>query len=266
MKQTIEADNLQPSSRPGALTIDLSGKNVLVTGGSRGIGRAIAICLAGCGANVAIVYRRADRESSEVVQTIESMGCKALSIKCDAAVHEEAAAAVAQVITCFGSLDILVNNVAISNNVPFLSITPEVWNRAVSVNVNSLYNFSWPALHHMMEKRYGRILNVGSICGVRPIAAVPVHYAATKGAMHAFTFTLAKEMARYNILINSIAPGLVETNFAMGLPEPRLRDFEKFCPMKRVGSPEEIANLAAFMVSDLNTYMTGETVVVGGGL
>jgi NAD(P)-dependent dehydrogenase (short-subunit alcohol dehydrogenase family) len=118
----------------------------------------------------------------------------------------------------------------------------------------------------MKDRRYGRILNVGSICGVRPIAAVPVHYATTKAATHAFTFTLAKEMARYGILINSVAPGLIETDLANGLPEVRKKDFERFCPMGRIGQPDEVARLVAFLVSDLNSYITGETVVIGGGL
>nr|HPG60038.1 SDR family oxidoreductase [Candidatus Wallbacteria bacterium] len=133
-------------------------------------------------------------------------------------------------------------------------------------NVNSVYNFTHPVIHHMKDRRSGRILNIGSICGIRPIAAVPVHYASTKGAVNAFTFTLAREVARYNILVNSIAPGLVETDFAAGLPDVRMKDFEKFCPLARPGKPSEIANFALFIVSDLNTYMTGETVIISGGL
>jgi len=118
----------------------------------------------------------------------------------------------------------------------------------------------------MKEHKYGKILNIGSVCGVKPIAAVPVHYAMTKAAMNAFTYTLVKEVARYNISVNRLAPGLIETDFASGLPEIRIKDFEKFRPAGRIGPAEEVARVAVFMLSDLNTYMTGETVMVSGGL
>lgn len=253
-------------NNPGAMTVSLEGKKALVTGGSRGIGRAIALQLAACGADVCIVFRKSEKEAAEVVDAISDMGRKSLSLQCDASVASEAEKAVKNCLHELGEIHILVNNVAISDNVPFLGLDSETWNRAVTVNINSLFNFSHPVLHHMKDRRSGHILNVGSICGVRPIAAVPVHYSATKGAMNAFTFTLAKEMARYNILVNSIAPGLIETDFAAGLPEIRKKDFERFCPLRRMGTPAEIARLAVFLVSDLNSYMTGETVIVGGGL
>jgi 3-oxoacyl-[acyl-carrier protein] reductase len=118
----------------------------------------------------------------------------------------------------------------------------------------------------MKEKKAGKILNIGSLCGVRPVAAVPVHYAMTKGAMNAFTFTLAREVGRYNIQVNSLAPGLIDTDFAEGLPRVRQNDFARFCPLKRTGTPQEVAKTAAFIVSDQNTYMTGETILLTGGL
>jgi 3-oxoacyl-[acyl-carrier protein] reductase len=248
------------------IIITLAAKSALVTGGSRGIGRAIALIFARAGADVAIIYKNSDAEAESAVKEIEDFGVKALKIKCDAADCVQAKAAVDEVIDKFGKLDILVNNVAFTQNTPFLALESDSWEKAVSVNINSIYNFTHPALHHMKDRRGGRILNIGSICGVRPIAAVPVHYAATKGAVNAFTFTLAREVARYNILVNSIAPGLIETDFAAGLPEVRMKDFEKFCPLARPGKPSEIANVALFMVSGLNTYMTGETVIISGGL
>lgn len=248
------------------IILTLSGKTALVTGGSRGIGRAIAVKFARAGADVAIIYKNSDAEAESAVKEIEAFGVRALKIKCDAACSAPAKAAVAEVIDKLGKLDILVNNVAFTQNIPFLALESDSWEKALSVNINSIYNFTHPALHHMKDRRSGRILNIGSICGVRPIAAVPVHYAATKGAVNSFTFTLAREVARYNILVNSIAPGLIETDFAAGLPEIRMKDFEKFCPLARPGKPSEIANVALFMVSDLNTYMTGETVIISGGL
>jgi len=246
--------------------IDLRKKTALITGGSRGIGRSIAIELARCGADVAIVYKKSDGDADSVIETIEAAGVKALKIKCDASSTAQSLKAVEKVLEGLGGVDILVNNVAVSDNMPFLALEAEIWHKAVSVNIDSLYNFTYPVLHHMKDKKYGKILNVGSLCGVRPMAAVPVHYAMTKAAMNAFTYTLAKEVARYNIFVNSIAPGLIETDFASGLPEIRKKDFEKFCPIGRMGTPDEIAKFAAFIVSDLNSYMTGETVVISGGL
>jgi 3-oxoacyl-[acyl-carrier protein] reductase len=257
---------MKPERKPNSIPITLAGKTAVVTGGSRGIGRAIALKFAEAGADVCVIYKNSDPDARSVVQEIEAYGVRALAIKCDASSAEQSAHAVEKIIGKFEKIDILVNNVAITENTPFLALESESWQKAVSVNINSFYNFTHPVVHHMKDRRYGRILNIGSICGIRPIAAVPVHYATTKGAVNAFTFTLAREVARYNILVNSIAPGLIETDFAAGLPEVRMKDFEKFCPLARPGQPSEIANFAVFMVSDLNTYMTGETVIISGGL
>lgn len=252
----------------------LKNKKVLITGGSRGIGRAIALEFAKKGARVCIVYKNSDKNARQVIEQIieinksnENMSQNTpIMIKCDAADPDQSAAAVQKCISEFKKIDILVNNVAVSENTPFLALSRESWQKAVEVNINSLYNFSFPALHHMKDHGSGKILNIGSLCGVRTVAAVPVHYAMTKGAMNAFTFTLAREVGRYNIQVNSLAPGLVETDFAKGLPKVRQDDFNKFCPMKRTATPEEIAKTAAFIVSDDNSYMTGETVLLTGGL
>lgn len=248
------------------LAISLAGRAALVTGGSRGIGRAIALRFAALGADVAFVYRERAEEAESALDAIRAAGVRGEAIRADAADADACRAAVEAALAALGRIDILVNNVAVSDNAPFLALEPEAWERSVAVNLHTLYRFTHPLLHHMRERGYGRVLNVGSVCGVRPIAAVPVHYATAKGAMEAFTYTLAREVARYGITVNSIAPGLVETDLAAGLPPERVRDFERFCPLGRAGTPDEIANTAAFLVSDLNSYMTGETVIVSGGL
>jgi 3-oxoacyl-[acyl-carrier protein] reductase len=248
------------------LNLSLAGKVALVTGASRGIGRAIALRFAKAGADVAIIYRKSEKEAQQTLAEIKKMGVRAGCWKCDAADQAESFETVQAVLETFGQIHILVNNVAISDNIPFFSLEPDQWKRAMDVNINSLYNFSWPVLHHMREEKRGKVLNINSVCGVRTIAAVPVHYATTKGAMTAFTWTLAREVARYGISINGLAPGLVKTEFAAGLPAGRIRDFERFCPAGRIGNPEEIADFATWLVSDFNSYMTGETVVVSGGL
>lgn len=246
--------------------LSLQGRTAIVTGGSRGIGRAIAMRLAAAGAHVTIVYRNSREDAEAAVATIAAAGGSALALAGDAADGAAARGIIEQTVTATGRLDILVNNAAISDNTPFLALEEEQWERAVAVNIGGLYHFTRPALEVMREARYGRVLNIGSVCGVRPIAAVPVHYAMTKGAMQAFTWTLAREVARYGVTVNSIAPGLIETEFAAGLPIDRIRDFERFCPMGRPGTVDEVADLALFMVSERNAYMTGETVVVSGGL
>ncbi len=248
------------------LEISLKGKIAIITGASRGIGQAIALRYASLGAKIALVYRSSKEEAENTIKKIKEMGSDGIAIQCDASDTAASNEAVARTIKHFGDLHILVNNVAISHNIPFLALEEEMWKDTVSVNINSMYNFSRASLLHMRGNRYGRVLNIGSVCGVRPIAAVPVHYATTKGAMNAFTYSLAKEMARYNILVNSIAPGLVETDLATGLPDNRIKDFEKFCPLGRIGTTAEIADFTAFLVSDINSYMTGETVIVSGGL
>ncbi|HOT76669.1 MAG TPA: SDR family NAD(P)-dependent oxidoreductase, partial [Candidatus Wallbacteria bacterium] len=169
-----------------AITITLKGKSAIVTGASRGIGRAIAVKFAEAGADVCVVYKNSDAEADSAVREIEAFGVKGLKIKCDAADSVQAKAAVEEAINKFGKVDILVNNAAVTDNLPFLALEAGEWQKAVDVNVNSVYNFTHPVIHHMKDRRSGRILNIGSICGIRPIAAVPVHYASTKGAINAF--------------------------------------------------------------------------------
>lgn len=249
------------------MELSLQGKTALITGGTRGIGRSIALTFAQAGASLLINYSRNDKAARETQAELEAVGGKVVLVKGDAADVAFGETLVKKGIEAFGRLDILVNNAAVSHNTPFLMLEPEEWTEAVSVNVNALYAITHPTLKHMIHRKIkGRILNLTSVCGVRPVAAVPVHYAATKAAIVGFTYTLAKEMGRYGITVNGIAPGLIETAFSLNLPETRKEDFKRFCPLGRVGKPEEVANLALFMVSDLNGYMTGETVVVSGGL
>ena len=249
------------------MEISLKGKRVIITGGTRGIGRAIALKLAESGASLVINYHRNEEAAEETAAAIAKVGQAPVLVRGNASEAKFGRELLAKAIEAFGGVDILVNNAGVSHNTPFLLLEEEEWNDAVNVNINALFAVTQPVLRHMIDKRIkGRVLNITSVCGVRPVAAVPVHYAATKAAIVGFTYTLAKEVGRYNILVNGIAPGLIETAFARNLPETRHEDFKKFCPLRRIGNPEEVANLATFMVSDLNSYMTGETVVVSGGL
>ena len=249
------------------MDIRLDGKRALITGGTRGIGRAIAAAFAEAGAELIINFAHDDEAAAETCAQLEQFGRKPLLVRGDAASVEFGRELAATAREHLGGLDILVNNAGVSHNTPFLALEPEEWHQAVHVNVNSLFAVTQPILNDMIKaKTAGRILNITSLCGVRPVAAVPVHYAATKAAMHGFTYTLAKEVGRYGITVNAIAPGLIETRFSVNLPLPRQKDFERFCPLGRIGKADEVAALAVFLVSEHNTYMTGETVVIGGGL
>ncbi|MFZ2960173.1 MAG: 3-oxoacyl-ACP reductase family protein [Candidatus Ozemobacteraceae bacterium] len=249
------------------MDVKLEGKKVLITGGTRGIGRAIALAFAEAGADLVINYSSNQDAAAETVSQISKSGHFVKLIKGDASDPEFGSVLVQQAIEALGHIDILVNNAAISHNTPFLMLEPDEWKRTMDINVNALYSITHPVLKHMVAKKIaGRVLNITSLCGVRPVAAVPVHYATSKAAITGFTYTLAKEVGRYGITVNAIAPGLIETAFSVNLPEIRKDDFKKFCPLGRIGDPREVANLAVFLVSDLNTYMTGETVVVSGGL
>ncbi len=249
------------------MDLRLDGKRVIITGGTRGIGRAIACTFAKVGARLVVNYHQNDAAADETLAELQSLGCDPLLIKGNAADIEFGRILVDRAVETMGGVDILVNNAAVSHNTPFLMLEADEWINAVNINVNALFAVTQPVLKQMIKQRIqGSILNLTSVCGVRPVAAVPVHYATTKAAIHGFTYTLAKEVGRYGIRINGIAPGLIETAFAANLPEERRDDFRKFCPMQRIGKPEEVANLALFMVSEFNSYMTGETVVVSGGL
>lgn len=249
------------------MDIRLDGKKLFITGGTRGIGRAIALACAASGADIAVNYSANDKAARETAAALREHGHQVHLLKGDASVPETAAKLVEDAIGALGGIDILVNNAGISHNTPFLMLEWEEWERAVSVNVHSLFTITRPVLRHMIARKAGgKVLNVTSLCGIRPMAAVPVHYATTKAAISGFTWTLAKEVGRYGITVNAIAPGLIETAFSVNLPDIRKRDFERFCPLGRIGTPEEVASLALFLVSDANSYMTGETVVTSGGL
>lgn len=249
------------------MEVRLDGKKALITGGTRGIGRAIALAFADAGADLMINYCSDEEAANETRVAIEKLGRSVILEKGDAGDPGFGAKLVKKAISTLGRIDILVNNAAVSHNTPFMMLEPEEWNSAVNVNINALYAVTHPTLRHMISKKLqGRILNLTSVCGVRPVAAVPVHYAMTKAAIVGFTHTLAKEIGRYGITVNAIAPGLIETAFSINLPPERKEDFKKFCPLGRIGTPEEVAHLAVFMASDLNSYMTGETVVTSGGL
>ena len=240
----------------------LAGKTALITGGSRGLGRALAVTFAAQGARVAFTYAR-DDEGAEATREAADGEVRAFRVSVlDVAATE---AMIAEVERAWGGIDVLVNNAGISQNMPLALMEEEDWDRVMDVNVKGTFLTSKAVLRGMIRRRRGVVLNIGSLVGVRMIEA-PIHYCASKAAVKGLSEALAKEVARYGIRVLCLAPGLLEEGVGRNLPEYRLADYLKHCSLGRLGGLDEVARFAAFLVSDANSYMSGETVVIDGGL
>lgn len=242
----------------------LDGKKAFVSGGTRGIGRAICEVFAREGADVAFNYHSNDEAAQEVIAAIEAQGCKALAFKVGVTDKHAIKHMVDEVIEKFGNIDILVNNAAINKADSFVTTTEKSWHSIVDTNVNGLYYMTKPFYKHMLKQRSGNILNISSIGGIRALPT-SVHYATTKAAVIGFTKCLARESSQFNVSVNCISAGIFDTELGQSLPERFRHMYQSWCMKGRMGRPEELAEMAAFMVSDRNSYMTGEVVTVDGG-
>jgi 3-oxoacyl-[acyl-carrier protein] reductase len=247
------------------VTAELTGKVALVTGGSRGIGRAIALALAGAGADVAITYRSAESEAASAVAAIEAAGRKAKSFKSDAADFAGSAGVVDAVTAAFSRLDILVNNAGITKDGLLMRMSESDWDAVIATNLKSVFNFSKAAVRPMMGQRSGKIINVSSIAGVIGNPG-QTNYAASKAGMIGFTKSLARELGSRNIQVNAIAPGFIDTDMTASLTPEQKQKLEQNIPLKRTGKPEEIAGVARFLASPASDYMTGQVLCVDGGM
>lgn len=245
--------------------IDLTGKNAVVTGSSRGIGKAIALKIAECGANVAVVYAGNAEKAAETVAEIESRGVKAKSYSCDVSDFESAKALVGEVIEDFGGIDILVNNAGIIKDGLVLSMKEEDFDKVISVNLKGTFNMIKNTYQHFMKKRKGRIVNISSIVGINGNAG-QANYASAKAGIIGLTKSVAKELAARNVTVNAVAPGFIETDMTASMPEKAREAAFSAIPMKRAGQGEDIANAVAFLVSDEASYITGEVLKVDGGM
>lgn len=243
----------------------LQDKVALVTGGSRGIGRAIVLALADAGCHVAFTYKSAGSAAEEVVNEVRAKGRKALALQSDAKSFPEATRAVENVIQEFSRLDILVNNAGITKDALLLRMTEQDWDEVIETNLKSAFNFSKAVVKQMMSQREGRIINISSVAGVIGNAG-QTNYAAAKAGMLGMTKTLAKELASRNIQVNAIAPGFVETDMTSKLTPQQKEALFAMIPLKRVGKPEEIASVVVFLASPASSYMTGQVLCVDGGL
>lgn len=239
----------------------LSGKRALVTGGSRGLGRAICRVLGEEGAKVAFTYTREPETAEPTLASLKDGKAFRVSVL-DAA---GTAKMVAELEAAWGGIDILINNAGISQNLPLALLEEEDFDRVMDVNVKGTYLTSRAVARGMMRRKSGVILNLGSLAGERMIEA-PIHYCASKAAVRGLTEAMAKELSRHHVRVLCLAPGLLEDGVGKNLPDYRLRDYLAHVALSRVGTLDEVARFAAFLVSDENGYMNGETIVMDGGL
>jgi acetoacetyl-CoA reductase/3-oxoacyl-[acyl-carrier protein] reductase len=241
----------------------LEGKVALVTGASRGIGRAIALELARRGANVAIDFRVDATHAQSVVEEVRALGVECLLVQGDISKKEDARRIVKEVLDKWQRLDILVNNAGISRDHSMRKMTDEDWAEVINVNLNGTFYCTSAALPAMINQRFGRIINISSVVGQMG-AFGQANYSASKGGIIAFTKTLALEMAKYNITANSIAPGYTSTEMVEAIPEEVAAQIKAKIPLGRFASPEEIAKAAGFLAVDAD-YITGQELNVNGG-
>ena len=241
----------------------LSGKIALVTGASRGIGKAIAIELARNGADVAVNYNRNEKEALEVVEDIKKLGCKSIAIKADVGSFDDAAAMFEAVKKEFGRIDILVNNAGIIMDKTLQNMGKEEWASVLKTNLTSVYNVTKNAVP--LLNRNGRIINISSIVALDGNFGQS-NYAASKAGIIGFTKSLAKELGKHGITVNAIAPGFIKSDMTSRIPFIRRKFVEWLIPLKRMGSAEEVAYAASFLASDEAGYVTGQTISVSGGL
>ncbi len=247
------------------LTGTLDGKIALVTGGGTGIGRAIALALAAQGAAVAVVYRTSESSANEVVSQIVADGGRASALRGDVTLGTEVDALVSQVLAEWGSLDIVVNNAGLTRDALLLRMTEADWDAVLDTNLKGAFLMTRAALKPMLKQKRGKIVNITSVIGM---IASPgqANYAAAKAGLIGFTRTMAKEVASRHIQVNAVAPGFIETAMTEALPPERKGDVMRQIPAGRFGLSEEIAGVTAFLCSPASDYITGQTIVVDGGL
>jgi len=242
----------------------LDGKIALVTGASRGIGRAIALQLANDGAKVALNYRSGEAEAHGVAKEINGLGGEALLLRANVSDPKEARALVNQVIEKWGRLDILVNNAGITRDKSLKKLSDEEWAEVISTNLNSVYYCCSAALKPMSDQKFGRIINISSFVGQAGNFG-QANYSASKGGIIAFTKTAALEYAKYNVTVNALAPGFTLTDMLAKVPGNVQEQIKARIPMGRFGLPEEVAKAVAFLAAEAD-YITGQQINVNGGV
>lgn len=243
----------------------LEGKTAIVTGGSRGIGRAIVETLAGEGAKVAFAYHSNADAANALVEELKSKGHEALAVQANVADKSAADAVVEKVVGEWGKLDILVNNAGIVRDTLLARMTVEQWQEVIDTNLTGVFNFCQAAIGSMMSARSGRIVNMSSVASHYSNPGQS-NYAASKGGIEGFTRCLATEYAKRGITVNAVAPGFIETEMTEAVRNAAEDQIKKHIPMRRLGQPADIAKAVLFLVSEESTYVTGQVLTVDGGL
>jgi 3-oxoacyl-[acyl-carrier protein] reductase len=246
-------------------TLSLENRVAIVTGGSRGIGRAVALELAARGAAVVVNYNSSAGKAEEVVKEIQAGGGKAAAYQADVSTFEAAQNLVKFAVETFGDLHILVNNAGITRDMVIMLMPEADWDAVINTNLKSTFNCSKAAVKHMMRKRYGRIINIASVAGQMGNPG-QTNYSASKAGQIGFTKALAREVAARKINVNAVAPGFVETEILDAMPEGTLEAALKLVPLARTAQPEEIGYAVAFLASDQAAYITGQVLGVDGGM
>ncbi len=243
----------------------LKGMNVVITGAARGIGRVIALLFAEYGANIAFTGRKIDDNFTSLEQELKDFGVKVKSYVSDASDFEAAQNTAAEIVKDFGSIDVLINNAGITRDNLLMRMSEKDWDDIMNVNLKSVFNWTKAVIRPMMKARKGSIINMSSVVGTGGNAG-QANYAASKAGIIGFTKSIAKELGSRNIRCNAIAPGFIETEMTKELPEKVINEWLAKIPLKRTGTPEDVANACLFLASDLSSYITGQVLTVDGGM
>ena len=243
----------------------LKGKNVIITGGSRGIGRGIAEKFAEQGANIAFTCIKMSDSSLELAKNLEKIGVKAKAYESDAADFDAATKLAEDVLNDFGSIDVLVNNAGITKDNLLMRMSEEDFNDVMKINMNSVFNNTKAVLRQMLKQKRGSIINLSSVVGVKGNAGQS-NYSSSKSAINGFTKSIALELGSRNIRCNAIAPGFIETEMTKSLKDDVVEQWRQNIPLKRGGSALDVANTALFLASDMSSYITGQVINVCGGM
>jgi 3-oxoacyl-[acyl-carrier protein] reductase len=244
---------------------DLKGKTAIITGGSRGIGRACCVAFAEAGANVVFTYNKSKEEAEKLAKAIKEAGVTALAIQSDVKEYEQCKKVVEKAYEKFGTVDILLNNAGIVRDKALMMMTVEEWKEVIDTNLGGVFNMTRSIITNFLKVKKGCIINMSSVSG---LVGIPrqTNYSAAKAGIIGFSKALAREVAAYNIRVNAVCPGYIETDMVAGLREEIKQEILKIVPAKRVGKPEEVAALCVFLASDRSPYMTGDAIRIDGGL
>lgn len=243
----------------------LEGKNVIITGASRGIGSGIARVFANHGANIAFTYSSSEGPALELQKELTDLGIKAKAYKSNAASFSESEALIAAVLEDFGGIDVLINNAGITKDNLLMRMNEDDFDSVIEINLKSVFNMTKAVQRTFLKQRHGSIINMSSVVGVKGNAGQS-NYAASKAGIIGFTKSVALELGSRNIRSNAIAPGFIETEMTGKLDEKTVQSWRDAIPLKRGGSPEDVANACLFLASDLSGYVTGQVLHVDGGM